>query len=145
MIVAYNIQVLPNKKGVVNSSHMSNNVDQIELDKFSALAMHWWDPTGPLKTLHQINPVRMRYIEVKINLTGKQVLDIGCGGGLLTEAMAKSGAIVTGIDMSASVIETAKLHLLESKLAIDYFNLSSSQLASTKPASFDIVTCLEML
>lgn len=124
---------------------MSSNYDQNELDKFSALSAHWWDPTGPLKTLHQINPIRMNYIINKVNLSGKKVVDIGCGGGLLTEALAKEGALVTGIDMSASVIATAKLHLLESQLTVDYRQVSSNELASELPGQFDIVTCLEML
>lgn len=124
---------------------MSANYDQKELDKFSALSMHWWDETGPLKTLHQINPIRMEYLASKVSFLGKKVVDIGCGGGLLTEALAKQGAIVTGIDMSTSVIQTAMLHLYESKLDIEYRNISSTQLAEEAPMQYDVVTCLEML
>lgn len=124
---------------------MRFNYDQDELDKFGTLSAHWWDPTGPLKTLHQINPIRTNYIASKINIQDKHVLDIGCGGGLLAEALAQQGAIVTGIDMSPAVIETAKLHLFESQLTIDYRHQSSHDLALECPAQFDIITCLEML
>lgn len=121
------------------------NYDQKELEKFSSLAAQWWDPLGPIKTLHQINPVRLEYIISKVNLENKNLLDIGCGGGLLTEALAKAKANVTGIDMSSPLIETAQLHLHESKLKIHYEVASSSEYAITHQAKFDIITCLELL
>lgn len=124
---------------------MSSNYDQHELDKFGALSTHWWDPNGPLKTLHQINPLRVQYILDTVAVRDQRIVDIGCGGGLLTEALAENGAIVTGIDMSSSVIETATLHLLESQLDITYRQISSAELAKELPGHFDIVTCLEML
>lgn len=124
---------------------MPQNIDQQELDKFAQLATRWWDPQGDLKTLHQINPLRLEYIEKKISLDGKKVLDIGCGGGILTESMAKAGAKVTGIDMNKPVIDTAKLHLHESGLDIEYLKISAEELASERPQQYDVVTCLEML
>ncbi|HLB42198.1 MAG TPA: bifunctional 2-polyprenyl-6-hydroxyphenol methylase/3-demethylubiquinol 3-O-methyltransferase UbiG [Gammaproteobacteria bacterium] len=116
-----------------------------ELDHFSSFAAHWWDTTGVFKTLHQINPLRLCYIKEKIILSGKQVLDVGCGGGILSESMADEGAIVTGIDMSQSVLEVAELHQLESKRKVDYILTSAEAMAIDRPASYDIVTCLEML
>jgi 2-polyprenyl-6-hydroxyphenyl methylase/3-demethylubiquinone-9 3-methyltransferase len=124
---------------------MSINVDPQEIDKFAALAAHWWDPNGELKTLHQINPLRMQYISEKINLSGQKVIDVGCGGGILTESLAKQGAIVTGIDLSKPGIEVAKLHQLESGLEIEYLHTPIETLAAERPASYDILTCLEML
>lgn len=121
------------------------NYDQDELNKFTAHASHWWDPEGELKTLHQVNPVRLGYITSKLSITGKKVIDIGCGGGILSESMAVLGANVTGIDMSPEVIEVAKLHLLESQLNIDYIATSAEKMADEQPAQFDIVTCMEML
>lgn len=126
-------------------SYMSNNVDQAELNKFAALSAHWWDPEGELKTLHQINPLRLGFIEEKIPLAGKKVVDIGCGGGILTEAMAKEGAIATGIDLNPSLITVAQLHLLEAHVNVHYQTIAAEEFASLYPASQDIVTCLEML
>jgi 2-polyprenyl-6-hydroxyphenyl methylase/3-demethylubiquinone-9 3-methyltransferase len=127
---------------------MTQNVDQAELNKFAALSAHWWDSEGELKTLHQINPLRLGFIKEKVSLAGKTVIDIGCGGGILTEAMAKESAIATGIDMNPSLIEVAKLHLLESpesNVVAEYKTVSAESYATTHPASYDIVTCLEML
>lgn len=124
---------------------MTENVDQEELNKFAALAAHWWDTTGELKTLHQVNPLRLSYISEKVNLSGKSVIDIGCGGGILSESMAMQGANVTGIDMNKPVIEVAKLHLLESKTQVEYLCKSAEEIANERPASYDVVTCLEML
>jgi len=124
---------------------MQYNHDMQELDHFSSFAAHWWDTTGVFKTLHQINPLRLCYIKEKIILSGKQVLDVGCGGGILSESMADEGAIVTGIDMSQSVLEVAELHQLESKRKVDYILTSAEAMAIDRPASYDIVTCLEML
>lgn len=121
------------------------NADQSELDKFAALSAHWWDSEGELKTLHQINPLRLGFIKEKTSLMGKTVTDIGCGGGILTEAMAKEGAIATGIDLNPSLIQVAKLHLLESNVSANYQTISAEDFAAAHPTSQDIVTCLEML
>lgn len=124
---------------------MTLNVDQTELNKFASLSAHWWDTEGELKTLHQINPLRLGFIKEKVPLADKKVVDIGCGGGILTEAMAKEGAIATGIDLNPSLITVAQLHLLEANTQVDYQTISAEDFASAHPASQDIVTCLEML
>jgi 2-polyprenyl-6-hydroxyphenyl methylase/3-demethylubiquinone-9 3-methyltransferase len=121
------------------------NIDPAEIAKFSELSTHWWDTEGELRTLHQINPLRLRYINDKAKLAGKNVLDIGCGGGILAEGMAKIGANVTGIDMSESSINVAKLHQYESGTNVDYLVTTAESLAAERPAQFDVVTCLEML
>jgi 2-polyprenyl-6-hydroxyphenyl methylase/3-demethylubiquinone-9 3-methyltransferase len=121
------------------------NVDELEIKKFEALASRWWDPNSEFKPLHQINPLRMNYISQKVNLAGKQVLDIGCGGGILSEAMTHHGANVTAIDMADASLAVAKLHCLESKLEIDYQKSSAEEFAKHNPEKFDVVTCLEML
>lgn len=121
------------------------NIDPAEISKFSAHASHWWDPEGELKTLHQINPLRLQYINEKANLAGKNVIDIGCGGGLLTEGMAKLGATVTGVDMSQPAITVAKLHQHESNLHINYLLGTAEEIAAQHPAQYDVATCLEML
>ena len=121
------------------------NVDELEIRKFEALASRWWDSNSEFKPLHQINPLRMNYISQKINLAGKSVLDIGCGGGILSESMAHHGAQVTAIDMADASLAVAKLHQLESKLDIDYQKSSAENYASQHPGKFDVVTCLEML
>lgn len=124
---------------------MNSNFDTQELAKFSSLAAHWWDAEGKLKTLHQINPLRLGYITDKIPLAGKSVIDIGCGGGILSESMAREGATVTGIDMNKSVIDVAKLHQLESGTNAEYLHQSAEDIAAERPAAYDVVTCLEML
>lgn len=124
---------------------MSINADQEELDKFASLAARWWDPEGDLKTLHQINPLRLDYINNRAKLAGKTVIDIGCGGGILAESMAQAGATVTGIDMHDTIIDAAKLHQLESKTNVEYVRISAEEIAAMRPASYDVVTCLEML
>lgn len=124
---------------------MHTNFDSQELAKFASLAAHWWDATGELKTLHQVNPLRLSYIKEKTLLTGKQAIDIGCGGGILSEGLAQLGAHVTGIDMNKSVIEVAKLHQLESGTNIEYIHTSAEAIASERSAQYDVVTCLEML
>ncbi len=124
---------------------MNQNYDPKELAKFASLASHWWDPNGELKTLHQMNPLRLSYIAKKVFLTNKHVIDIGCGGGILSESMAALGANVTGIDMNKSVIDVAKLHQLESASKAEYICTSAEIIASERPASYDVVTCLEML
>jgi len=121
------------------------NVDELEIRKFEALAARWWDPDSEFKPLHEINPLRMSYISRRINPAGKKVLDIGCGGGILAEAMAHHGAEVTAIDMADASLSVAKLHQLESKLEIDYQKSSAEQFAKNHSGEFDIVTCLEML
>jgi len=121
------------------------NVDNLEISKFEALASRWWDPESEFKPLHDINPLRVNYISEKINLAEKQVLDIGCGGGILAEAMAHHGAKVTAIDKAEASLSVAKLHLLESKLDISYIDSTAEEFAADKPEQFDVVTCLEML
>jgi len=121
------------------------NADPAELAKFSALAQSWWDPAGPSKPLHELNPLRMRYIELALRLQGAKVLDVGCGGGILSEAMARAGAQVLGIDLSSAVLEVAELHALEAKVAVEYKSMAAEDLAQELPAAFDLVTCMEML
>jgi 2-polyprenyl-6-hydroxyphenyl methylase/3-demethylubiquinone-9 3-methyltransferase len=122
------------------------NVDPIEIDKFQSIATRWWDPESEFKPLHEINPLRVDYIEQRTGtLTDKKILDIGCGGGILSEAMALKGAIVTGIDMGEMALKVAKMHLHESKLEIDYQMITAEQFAQQNSGEFDIVTCLEML
>ncbi len=121
------------------------NVDELEIRKFEALASRWWDPDSEFKPLHEINPLRMSYISRRINPAGKKVLDIGCGGGILAEALAQHGATVTAIDMADASLAVAKLHQLESRLEIDYQKSSAEQFAQENGEQFDIVTCLEML
>lgn len=123
----------------------NTNYDSQELAKFASLAAHWWDATGELKTLHQINPLRLCYISEKINPAAKKIIDIGCGGGILSEGLAKLGANVTGIDMNKSVIEVANLHQLESGTEVEYIHTSAEVIAEQRAGQFDIVTCLEML
>ncbi len=124
-----------------------NNVDFNEVNKFSALASRWWDKNSEFKPLHEINPLRLNYIKEKCggSLNGKKILDVGCGGGILTESLALEGAIVTGIDIAESSLEVAKLHLLESGLDINYQKILIEDFAKENTQTFDIVTCLEML
>ena len=121
------------------------NVDHAEISKFEALAARWWDPESEFKPLHQINPLRLDYIDRIAGLQGKSVLDVGCGGGILTESMAARGARVTGIDMGEAPLEVARLHLLESGHDIQYERIPVERLAAEQPESFDVVTCMEML
>ena len=122
-----------------------SNADQLELDKFSALAHKWWDPNSEFKPLHEINPLRLDYIDHLASLDGKTVLDVGCGGGILAESMTGRGAAVTGIDLAEKSLKVAKLHLLESGANVDYQCIPVETLAAEYPASFDVVTCMEML
>ena len=121
------------------------NVDELEIKKFEALASRWWDPNSEFRPLHEINPLRVNFISQQINLAGKDVLDIGCGGGILAEAMVHHGANVTAIDLAEASLAVARLHQLESKLAIDYQNISAEALADKSEQQFDVITCLEML
>ena len=123
----------------------AHNVDPGEIEKFEKLAGRWWDPNSEFKPLHDINPLRLDYIDRITPLAGKRVIDVGCGGGLLTEGMAARGADVTGIDMGKTPLSVARLHQHESGLEIDYRQVTAEQVASEQPGSFDIVTCLEML
>jgi 2-polyprenyl-6-hydroxyphenyl methylase/3-demethylubiquinone-9 3-methyltransferase len=123
----------------------ANNVDPAELAKFEAMAQRWWDPEGEFRPLHDLNPLRLDYIEARAGLAGRRALDVGCGGGLVSEAMARRGAEVTGIDLAAGPLEVARLHALESGVAIDYRLCAAEQLAADMPGRFDVVTCLEML
>ena len=122
-----------------------SNVDQSEIDKFSALAHRWWDPTSEFKPLHAINPLRLGWIESVTSLTGKKVLDVGCGGGILAESLSKAGGIVTGIDLSNKALKVAELHQLESNTSVQYRSISAEDLAKEEPEQYDVVTCMEML
>lgn len=123
-----------------------SNVDLNEIAKFEALASRWWDRNSEFKPLHEINPLRLGYIVKKAgSLTGKRVLDVGCGGGILSDAMAGEGAHVTGIDMGEAPLAVARLHQLESKRNVDYRKMTVEQLAEEQPNSFDVVTCMEMI
>ncbi len=121
------------------------NVNPQEIARFDALASRWWDPDGESRPLHDLNPVRLAYIAERIELRGACVADVGCGGGLLSEALARVGAQVTGIDLGAKVIEVARLHLHESQLTVDYRVQSSADLAGAEPAAFDAVCCMELV
>jgi 2-polyprenyl-6-hydroxyphenyl methylase/3-demethylubiquinone-9 3-methyltransferase len=128
----------------------ARNADPAELAKFTALAQSWWDPKGPSKPLHDLNPLRLQYAlratgTGAAGLKGKQVLDVGCGGGILSEAMARSGAQVLGIDLSQAVLDVAELHALEAEVAVEYRSVAAEELAQQRPAAFDLVTCMEML
>ena len=122
-----------------------HNADPLELDKFSQLAHRWWDPLGEFRPLHEMNPARQDWIDRHAGLSGKKILDVGCGGGILAEGMAGAGADVTGIDLSEKALGVAKLHLLESGRKVDYRLIAAEELAAEMAGAFDIVTCMEML
>ncbi|HMM47908.1 MAG TPA: bifunctional 2-polyprenyl-6-hydroxyphenol methylase/3-demethylubiquinol 3-O-methyltransferase UbiG [Thiobacillaceae bacterium] len=122
-----------------------SNVDAAEIAKFSELAHRWWDPNSEFKPLHEINPLRLKWIDRQAPLMGKKVLDVGCGGGILSEAMAGAGATVTGIDMSDKALKVARLHLYESGRQVDYELASAEDYADRHAGEFDVVTCMEML
>ncbi|MDE2117674.1 MAG: bifunctional 2-polyprenyl-6-hydroxyphenol methylase/3-demethylubiquinol 3-O-methyltransferase UbiG [Betaproteobacteria bacterium] len=121
------------------------NADPLELEKFSQIAHRWWDPNSEFKPLHEINPLRLDYINRIAPLSGKTVLDVGCGGGILAESMAALGAQVTGIDLGDKALQVAKLHLLESGLKVSYRNIAVEDLAAEQPGCYDVVTCMELL
>ncbi len=122
------------------------NVDPRETAKFAAMAARWWDPEGEFRPLHALNPVRLEYVRERLGgLAGKRILDVGCGGGLLSEALAAEGAEVVGIDATPEVLEVARLHLKESGLTVDYRLATAEELATAEPGAFDAVTCMEML
>jgi 2-polyprenyl-6-hydroxyphenyl methylase/3-demethylubiquinone-9 3-methyltransferase len=134
----------------------ARNVDPAEIAKFSALAQNWWDPNGPSKPLHDLNPLRLQYVERSVGrapdapagesaLARRYVLDVGCGGGILSEAMARAGARVMGIDLAQAVLEVAELHAMDAKVAVTYRAVAAEELAVECPATFDAVTCMEML
>ena len=121
------------------------NIDPAEVAKFDQTASRWWDPNSEYKPLHDINPLRLDYIDDRAALKGKRVVDIGCGGGILAESMAVRGAQVVGVDMAGTALSVARLHTLESGVSVDYRQMTGEQLAETEPASFDVVTCMELL
>ena len=123
----------------------TNNVDPSEIKKFEDLASRWWDPESEFRPLHAINPLRTQYINLHSPVAGLKVLDVGCGGGLVSEAMAEFGAEVTGIDMGEAPLSVAKLHLLESGQKVEYLKITTEQLAEQRAGEYDVVTCLEML
>lgn len=139
------------RDAIPENATRSDNADQAEIDKFSSLASQWWDPAGDLRTLHEINPLRLDYIErhsaspEQSGLQGKRIIDVGCGGGLLAEAMASRGASVTGIDLAEASLAVARLHALESGVSVEYLQISAESCAEQMPGCADIVTCLELL
>jgi len=124
---------------------MSSNVDAAELQKFGDLAHRWWDLSGEMRPLHEMNPLRLDWIDEQADLSGKRVVDVGCGGGILAESMAARGATVLGIDLSTKPLRVAELHALESGIRIDYREIGAEALAAEQPGAFDVATCMEML
>lgn len=129
----------------MSQANTSANVDHAEVRKFEQLASRWWDPNSEFKPLHDLNPLRLQYIDERASLDGKSVLDVGCGGGILSESMAALGARVTGIDAGQAPLEVAKLHLLESGHEVEYLHIMVEELADQQPERFDVITCMEML
>jgi 2-polyprenyl-6-hydroxyphenyl methylase/3-demethylubiquinone-9 3-methyltransferase len=133
------------ENGWVYSEVTMSNSDQLEIDKFSALAHRWWDPNSEFKPLHEINPLRLQWIDGHAGLAGKRVVDVGCGGGILAESMAERGAEVTGIDLAEKSLKVARLHLLETGQKVDYQCIAAEDFAVRHAGEFDAVTCMEML
>jgi 2-polyprenyl-6-hydroxyphenyl methylase/3-demethylubiquinone-9 3-methyltransferase len=123
----------------------AQNIDRDEQERFDAVASGWWDPAGPFRPLHELNPARLKYVADKAALDGARVVDVGCGGGILSESLARKGARVTGIDVAPRVLAVARLHLHESGLDVDYREMTVEDLAHQAPGAFDVVTCMEML
>ena len=123
----------------------SDNIDQSEIDKFSELASRWWDETSEFKPLHAINPLRLQWIQEHCNLENQNVLDIGCGGGILTESLRNAGAVAKGIDLSKKALQVAKLHSLETGIQVEYELISAEDLAEKESGKYDVITCMEML
>ncbi len=121
------------------------NADPLEIQKFSELAHRWWDPTSEFRPLHEINPLRLEWINARVPLAGKKICDVGCGGGILAESIAKKGATVTGIDLSEKALKVADLHSLESGIKVRYELISAEELAAREAEEYDVVTCMEML
>lgn len=135
-----------NNPNINSGNRNPGNVDHSEVAKFEAMANRWWDPNGECKPLHEINPLRLNYIDDKAGgISAQKVIDVGCGGGILSESMAQRGALVTGIDISEPSLEVAKLHLLESGLEVSYQQTTAEALAEQQPHHYDIVTCMELL
>lgn len=130
---------------MVSAATPTNNVDPSEIERFNALASRWWDPTGDMAPLHAMNPARLAFVMQHAALHGLNVLDVGCGGGLLSEAMAKSHAQVTGLDMAESLIDVARLHALSEQVSVDYVHQRIEDWAQAHPNKHDVVTCMEML
>ncbi len=126
-------------------TNTASNFDASEIHKFEEIASRWWDPESEFKPLHQINPLRLGYVQERVKLDGKQVLDVGCGGGILAESMAMAGAKVTGIDMGEEPLRVAELHTLETAVEVDYRQITAEAMAEEMPGAFDVVTCMEML
>jgi 2-polyprenyl-6-hydroxyphenyl methylase / 3-demethylubiquinone-9 3-methyltransferase len=124
---------------------MNVNADPEELARFDALAQRWWDPRGEFGALHRLNPLRLRYVSERVTLKGARALDVGCGGGLLTEGLAREGAHVTGVDLAPSVLKVARLHALEAGLPVEYREIAAETLADESPGQFAVVTCMELL
>lgn len=129
----------------MTDTQSTHNVDHNEVAKFNDIAFRWWDTESEFKPLHEINPLRLGYVTKRVDLKGLKVVDVGCGGGILSESLARQGAIVTGIDMGENPIEVAKLHLLESGLDVEYIQIPAEQLAEERAGQYDVVTCMEML
>jgi 2-polyprenyl-6-hydroxyphenyl methylase/3-demethylubiquinone-9 3-methyltransferase len=130
--------------GRVNTG-TEQNIDRTEQEKFDAVASGWWDPEGPFRPLHDLNPARLKYVADRTSLDGTAIVDVGCGGGILAESLARKGGQVTGIDVAKRVLATARLHLHESGLDVDYRRVTVEELAAESPGAFDVVTCMEML
>jgi 2-polyprenyl-6-hydroxyphenyl methylase/3-demethylubiquinone-9 3-methyltransferase len=130
---------------MISTASASTNADKSELGKFDALASRFWDPRGEFRPLHLLNPVRARFVAERVSLVGARVLDVGCGGGLLAEALTRGGARVSAIDLAPGMIEVARLHAMEQQLNIDYRIAAAEAVAAAEPGSFDVVTCMEML